>query len=290
MIAEVLLTIGIVLLTTGGVLVYRLLVLSRLPENHPKEWLNRSEESNDKVVVCAGDSLTHGRVSYDYVADLRRHPDLDGYAVVNGGVNSELAWNLLNRIDDIVECNPDLVTILIGTNDANTTLSENNVRRMVKKMGLKRVPNKVWFRDNLEKICLALQERTGARIALLSLPPIGETAGDAPFQVAAEYSAVVREVAKKTGVTYLPLHEKMTGWLQQHPGQPVVSYYDWLKVMRRGFLSLAMGSKTLDEISAENGFELVTDFLHLNRRGGEMIRELILDFIRTAPRGGEDRP
>jgi len=47
-------------------------------------------------------------------------------------------------------------------------------------------------------------------IALLSLPPIGEEPGNDAYERATEYSRVVKTVARARGVTYLPLHEKMT--------------------------------------------------------------------------------
>ena len=87
------------------------------------------------MVVCIGDSITHGRVSHNYV-DLLAGRFRDGNVVfVNAGINSELAWNVVQRLDAVIACKPDVVTVLsYGTNDANATLSEANGRRAVKKM------------------------------------------------------------------------------------------------------------------------------------------------------------
>ena len=73
--------------------------------------------NNDKpVVVCCGDSITHGHIGYDWVSSLRRR---DGSKIyINAGINADLTWNLNQRINDIIKHNPDYITILIGTNDA----------------------------------------------------------------------------------------------------------------------------------------------------------------------------
>ncbi len=68
------------------------------------------------VVVCCGDSITHGHIGYDWVGNLRKNDDSKIY--INAGINADLTWNLNQRIDDIIKHNPDYITILIGTNDA----------------------------------------------------------------------------------------------------------------------------------------------------------------------------
>ncbi|HEY0256766.1 MAG TPA: GDSL-type esterase/lipase family protein, partial [Candidatus Methylacidiphilales bacterium] len=84
-----------------------------------------------KTVVCFGASLTAGTVSFDYVELLRARPSLAGFRFINHGVNGDLAWNGLQRLDKVVAERPDIVTILIGTNDVNATLSERNRLRYV---------------------------------------------------------------------------------------------------------------------------------------------------------------
>jgi lysophospholipase L1-like esterase len=79
-----------------------------------------------KTVVCFGASLTAGTVSADYVAMLRARPALAGFRFENHGSNGDLAWNGLQRLHRVIGEAPDFVTILIGTNDANATLSERN--------------------------------------------------------------------------------------------------------------------------------------------------------------------
>jgi len=71
---------------------------------------------------------------------------------VNAGINGQLAYNLLRRLDDIVACRPDVVTILIGTNDVNATFSQAWEDTYRKEQKLPEKPTLAWYRLNVERI------------------------------------------------------------------------------------------------------------------------------------------
>ena len=48
----------------------------------------------------------------------------DRFKFINAGINSHLAYNLFIRLDKVIKCSPAKITILIGTNDVNSSLSE----------------------------------------------------------------------------------------------------------------------------------------------------------------------
>jgi len=52
--------------------------------------------------------------------------------------------------------------------------------------------------------------------------------------------------------------------------------------MYKGIFFHFLLGRSFDEISESNGFLIVTDFLHLNNRGAEMVAELIEGFVRGA--------
>lgn len=89
------------------------------PRTTPLSYL-RGDSSPEKVLVCFGDSLTHGSVSANWVDRLEeRSRDRaiwgDGYtAVLNAGVNSETAAAAYTRLGDVLACKPTAVTVLIG--------------------------------------------------------------------------------------------------------------------------------------------------------------------------------
>lgn len=283
MLKNILIIAGILAVLCIGILAYGMYMAERLPDNSPGAFLrSNAERQGKKVLVCVGDSITHGRVSHNYVdmiAEEMSHTDL---IVVNAGVNSELAYNVLSRIDQIILCKPDYVTILIGTNDANSLLSPENTARAVKNMKLPRTPDKAWFAENLAEICRRLKTETSARIALLSLPPIGESPESPAFRASMEYSAVIRDVALREGCAYLPLNEKTAAYLKANPRPPRRSYSELQSLMYAGIFRHFILGKSFDEISDANDFQLLTDFLHLNGRSAGMISELILGFV-----GGE---
>src|SRR5258708_7789389 len=105
-----------------------------------------------KTIVCFGASLTAGTVSFDYLGLLRARPALAGFRFLNHGVNADLAWNGLQRLDKVIAERPDAVTLLIGTNDVNATLSERNGLRYKVMNHLPVEPTLAWYEENLRAI------------------------------------------------------------------------------------------------------------------------------------------
>ncbi|MFD4176321.1 MULTISPECIES: SGNH/GDSL hydrolase family protein [Streptomyces] len=74
-------------------------------------------------IACLGDSLTRAQFSVDYLDLLeRRHPPGD-VRPARFGANGDFAHNLLRRLDAVVTDPPDVITVLIGTNDARASLA-----------------------------------------------------------------------------------------------------------------------------------------------------------------------
>ncbi len=73
-------------------------------------------------IACLGDSLTRAQFSVDYLDLLgRRHPPGD-VRLARFGANGDFAYDLLQRLDAVVTNPPDVITVLIGTNDAERAL------------------------------------------------------------------------------------------------------------------------------------------------------------------------
>src|SRR6218665_1058966 len=95
-------------------------ITTHKPESYPTQQNRQKINTSKKTLVCFGDSNTHGNVSYNWVSDLGRiFHDLQ---VLNAGVNSDLTYSLLQRIDDVIACQPDFITVLAGTNDVSSTM------------------------------------------------------------------------------------------------------------------------------------------------------------------------
>ena len=94
--------------------------------------------------------------------------------VTGAGVNGDCSYNLLQRLDQIIAQRSDAVTVLIGSNDAWSTLSDANARKIVKRKNLPAAPTLSQYRENLAAIVARLRAKTDAQIALVSLPVLGQ--------------------------------------------------------------------------------------------------------------------
>ena len=235
------------------------LAFLRRPANNPGAFLKAGRgQATQTLVVCAGDSLTHASLSADYVAMLR-----DGFGCheefVNAGANGAKSRDLLLRLDEVVACRPDAVTIQIGTNDAREALAKGDTPEA--------------FRGNLAKILARLNAETDARIALLSVPPLGEDPAGEANGTAARHNAVLKEVAAAHGAAYLPSSEELAALIERDGGG--------LPYKLRPALMLANAFRRYvlrqdwDGIAAANGFAALTDGIHLSDRGATVVADLI---------------
>ncbi len=275
-------TIAVIVLFISALYIVVYNKAQKEPDNNPSYYLEEVKPgSENKVLVCIGDSITHGRVSENYVDILSEKLADRGIDVVNAGINSELAYNVLQRIDEVIMCDPDYITILIGTNDANGSLSEKKGKQYMEEMALPQMPTKEWYEENLTAVCDVLKAETDAKIALLSLPPIGEDIDSLAYDRTTEYSGIIKDTAKRERLTYLPLHEEMAEFLIASAHEPGISFDkdDPTYIMYKGILYHFVFGKSFDDISSANGLLLVTDFLHLNRMGAEMVADMIYGFV-----------
>jgi len=159
--------------------------------------------------------------------------------------------------------------------------SEESAQRYVKQWDLPQLPDPAWYRENLLAIIEKLQVQTEARLALLSLPTIGEDLDSIAYRRGVEHSQIIKEVSAQTGVTYLPLQERMVDYLQAHPSTQKYPIEEFRKVMYVVLAKRYLLGRSWDEIAADNGFLLHPDHLHLSEAGAAMVADLIEGFVRA---------
>ncbi len=245
-----------------------------------------------KTVVCFGASLTAGTVSFNYLNLLETREALAGFRFINHGVNSDLAWNGLQRLNAVIAEQPDYVSILIGTNDVNATLSERNRLRYLEFNQLPTEPTLPWYEETMTTIVRRLKAETKARVALLSLAVIGENLEHEANRQIERYNEAIRRVTQGEQTAYLPLHERMVAYLHEHEGDradlpPPLAYRDGLHNIGNAVALHATGL-SWDDVSRRNGLLVTTDTLHLNSVGAGMVADLIEGWLRkeTAPEAG----
>lgn len=247
-----------------------------LPGNNPS--ICKELGPGKKRLLLVGDSITHGSVSYNFADELARRLGKD-VQVINGGINSNLTINVLRRMPDLVACNPDLVAILIGTNDVNSTLHPKFLERYRKTMEIEGTPDENEYQRNLLKIVESFQSlNSKPKIAVLSLPVIGEDLNSPANQRVREYSKIIGKISQKTNTTYLPLNETQRDYLEDKSTADSQCDRPHLRMEISVAKHYLLGMD-YDSISKSNGFYLVTDCLHLNETAGKMVADLIQGFV-----------
>lgn len=262
------------------IFLYTLFQIGRPPANTPSEFLKRIEQTTiRKRVVLIGDSITHGRVGTNYVEILSHRMKNNKYELINAGINGDLVWNVCERLDEIVECRPDIIVILIGTNDANASLSPDGQRRYAQRKKLPTLPTHDWFRTMFRKLLTELSQRTDSSIGVLSLPTIGEDFDSFEFKESQRYSETIKEIAREINTDYIPLNEMMIENTQSVPSKTEYSSrkseYEMVKAAMRYYIL----HETWDSISEKRGFSHHIDYLHLNTQGATLIADLIQQFL-----------
>jgi len=247
------------------------------PARAPERWSESLRPASGPVVLCLGDSITHGHLGSDWTELLARR----GLCVVNGGINGELAWNLVQRVDRALACRPDVVTVLIGANDAMGAHDEASGRRYVKLVKLPRMPDLVWYEENLRALVRQLRDRSEARIALMSLAPIGEDPEAPIATLIGECNAAIARVAEDLGVELLPLHEHLAARLvessQLTDRKYVAGVRGTMLMVGAGALHYLLGM-SWDRIADRRGLTLTIDLVHLNDRAGAVVADLVEGF------------
>ncbi|MFJ3877107.1 SGNH/GDSL hydrolase family protein [Streptomyces sp. NPDC090077] len=254
------------LLALAGTVGY--LTFLRSPANPPAEACgNGRAPGAGPVVVAAGASMTRGTQGADWVGALRNRPEFRGYEFVNAGVNGNTSADLLQRVDaDVVACDPHAVTLLIGTNDVRDGVPVDQ------------------YEDNLGAIVDRIRSRTSARIALMSLPPLGEDLDAGINARLGAYNAVIRETAARNHIDYLPVHEQMADHLRQRGGKGA-SYDFSFALAYSAAAEHYLLRRSWDEVARGNGLELLVDHIHLSNRGAAIVTATAARWLST-PVGG----
>src|SRR5215469_12221579 len=230
-----------------------------------------------RLVVCAGDSITRGQSSANWVDILQSRFAADGYQFVNAGIDGDSAWNVLQRIDDVVRCQPDAVTLQVGSNDVAATSGTWQEKMYRRLQHLPQAPTLGWYTECVGEILTRLQSQTSARIAVLDIPMIGEDLTSEMNRRVDSYNQALRRVAVAHAAEYLPLHDRLASLLPAQHNPP--SYRGRFGPMIRANLSHNILHRSWNQISAANGLIALIDHVHLNDRAAMLTADLVADFI-----------
>lgn len=264
-----------VLAGAGGLLAFTVARVQGRAVGDVSDYLARPPALEPPVVV-AGASIVRGRASVDFVQMLRER--FPARAFVNAGVNGNVAWELLQRIDQVIACRPAQVVILIGTNDVQATLGPDAMRQTRESKHLPEDPSLGWYAACMTEIVTRLQA-AGASVALCSLPPIGQDLGAPVNVVVREANAGLRRVCDATGAAYLPVYEHLADLLAS---QGAVTGPAWTGSWAPGVASLVehfVLGRSYDAIALTRGWILSPDGVHMDSTGAGIIADLVAEWI-----------
>lgn len=252
---------------------------------HPRHYIS-DKEYNKKLVVFAGNSITHGRVGYDWVRSLSLNDTSKIY--LNAGMNGDLAWNVNQRIDEIIKCDPDLVFLLIGSNDAMGSLSKDAGEFYKKFKNLPLLPALDWYEKNYDQILQKLLKSTSAKIILITIPWVGEHEDSKIISIIKEHNKVIKKLSLKYELKVLPFFDEMGKLIlskhQQNNSTEMIPVYTRKKnasLSVFGILKYYQLGFSWNEIGDKNNLSATFDFIHLNERSGILLEHLVQRSMKT---------
>ena len=252
---------------------------------HPRHHIS-DKEDNKKLVVFAGNSITHGRVGYDWVRSLSLNDTSKIY--LNAGMNGDLAWNVNQRIDEIIKCDPDLVFLLIGSNDAMGSLSKDAGEFYKKFKNLPLLPALDWYEKNYDQILQKLLKSTSAKIILITIPWVGEHEDSKIISIIKEHNKVIKKLSLKYELEVLPFFDEMGKLIlskhQQNNSTEMIPVYTRKKnasLSVFGILKYYQLGFSWNEIGDKNNLSATFDFIHLNERSGILLEHLVQQSMKT---------
>lgn len=233
-------------------------------------------------ILFLGASITKGRISVSFVNILKQTLESKLYEFINHGIAGFESYNILRGLDKSIKTKPDFVILLVGTNDILSALNPKLSRISRKLKKIPHDPSLSNFCQNITEIVKQLKRETQAKIAIASLPILGENLYSKENKMVKEYNSELKLISETEDVYYLPVFEKQVNFLNQliqGKGK------DCIEPSKMAFKSLAkhyLLFQNLDSISKKNGFILLTDGIHLNSIGSKFVADEIEKFIRDS--------
>jgi lysophospholipase L1-like esterase len=177
---------------------------------------------------------------------------------------------------------PDFVILLVGTNDVLSSLDPKLAEFTRKIKHIPHEPSLHHYSNNITSIINNLKQETNSKIAIVSLPVVGEDIDSIKNTRISEYNTELKKIAENENIAYLPVYEKQYDYLiNKIRGKGKDSVNSTKMAFQTLFLHYLL-FMSLDSISSKNGFLLLTDGIHQNSLGAKFIADEIENFIRES--------
>ena len=254
-------------------------IISTPPKGRAEDYLESKNFKNKKIIACIGDSLTHGNIGQSWVDILRK--DFPEYIFLNEGVNGNTAWQVIQRLDPILACKPDIVVLMIGSNDAMGSFDINSGLRYKRNNNLPEVPTFEKYKEQLSEI---LKSLSGVpKIAVCTIPPLGENKDSPANKHVEKFNNLIKLTSRNHNIDLLPVSESL--WLSlDSRTYPLNSDYNpkGIKIMHRifgGIFHHYIFKKSWNQIAKSKGQWILFDQIHLNETGANIVHKIVKNYI-----------
>ena len=254
-------------------------IIATLPKGTANNLLQTKSIKTGRVIACIGDSLTHGNIGDCWVDSLRREYPKDTF--LNEGINGNVVWQVHQRIKPILDCKPDIVLLMIGSNDAMASFDKDSGKRYKSNNKLPEVPTFTSYQKLLLELINSFSD--ASKIALCTIPPIGENKDSAINKHVKKYNEFIELTAKNKNIILLPVSKLLWDDLSLRT-YPFKSDYDPNPnpIFRRiygGLVHHYIFKKSWDDVAKSKGQWLLFDQIHLGERGAKIVFNIAKKYI-----------
>eukprot|EP00527_Entomoneis_sp_CCMP2396_P002606 CAMPEP_0198140110 /NCGR_PEP_ID=MMETSP1443-20131203/3323_1 /TAXON_ID=186043 /ORGANISM="Entomoneis sp., Strain CCMP2396" /LENGTH=346 /DNA_ID=CAMNT_0043802439 /DNA_START=94 /DNA_END=1134 /DNA_ORIENTATION=+ len=295
--------VGLAMLLVSAVCFIALEAISAAPANNPRNFIKKFLPNTLKscpTMVCLGDSLTHGNCSGSFTPEIPRKlaeklgmapPNLSAIFteplwVVNAGQNGLTSYTVLEeRVEAAMQCHPDYMLIMIGTNDVLAMYKSSWAKSIQSTWSLPRKPSIENFGYNLQAILTDIQEMSvNTTIGVCTLPPVGENLQSEANQWVKKVNVIIEKTVNSCNAkcTIVPIFEQFETILEKKPNKAKAlsaDYFFPVSVIMCALYHLLPGMVTWNSMSKLFGHLLLSDGVHLNERGRDTVVEVIVDWL-----------
>ncbi len=274
-----LLVILAVVITVATAFFYVSKIISTLPSGRAEDYLKSQNNNNQRVIACIGDSLTHGNVGQSWVDYLRK--ELPNDTFLNEGINGNTVWQVLQRLKPILDCKPDIVIIMIGTNDALGSFDKSSGLRYMRNNNLPEPPSFTKYNEHLDKLIERLNEVP--QIGICTIPPIGENKDSLINNHVKTFNDSIKSTAYQKNLEVIQVSELLWSDISDRTYNLMKEYdSNAIPLLRRifgGIFHHYLFKKSWNDIAKAKGQWILFDQIHLNERGAEIVFKLVKSFI-----------
>jgi lysophospholipase L1-like esterase len=254
-------------------------IIATPPKGRAKDLLLSNDSEDRRVIACIGDSLTHGNIGDCWVETLRNEFPEDIF--LNEGINGDVVWQVQQRLEPILACKPDIVILMIGSNDVMASFNKKSGESYRRNNKLPEVPTFESYQKLLPKLIDSLS--ASSKIAICTLPPIGENKDSIVNNHVNKFNKFIELTAKNKNITLLPVSKLLRENLSIRT-YPSRSDYDpsTLPIIRRiygGAVQHYIFKKSWDEVAKSKGQWILFDQVHLGERGAKIVFNIVKKYI-----------